>query len=163
MNTISPSPTFTRAQTLLTFLLFSAALCQAQSPPQNTSNPVASAGYVRVQRGPDSRVWQQTTFTTNQSGDVSTSGGTAIVTSPAGQQFATRVYGLALMDGSTGSNVLIAPITNSMGLPIGNTQIVYWSAFAGVQADIQDTYLLSGFEQNMAWREQVPSPGGLWA
>jgi hypothetical protein len=89
--------------------------------------------------------------------DASTAGGAVQLTSPGGQQFSTRVYGLALIDVATGSNVLIAAITNSTGLLVGNNQIVYPSAFAGLQADIQDTYLLSGFEQNIILREQLPS------
>jgi hypothetical protein len=89
--------------------------------------------------------------------DASTAGGAVQLTSPGGQQYSTRVYGLALIDVATGSNVLIAAITNSTGLLMGNNQIVYPSAFAGLQADIQDTYLLSGFEQNVILREQLPS------
>ncbi len=190
-------------------LLFDSVFCQARTPLQNSTNPVDTAGYLCVQRGPNSRLWQQTILTTNQSGDVSTNyssymelctgacylqngkyvdsaaqisivgtgaeatqgpckvtwaadastaGGAVQLTSPAGQQFSTRVYGLALMDGSTGSNVLIAPITNSTGVLTGTDQIVYPSAFSGLQADIHDTYLLSGFEQNIVLREQLPSP-----
>jgi hypothetical protein len=90
--------------------------------------------------------------------DASAASGAVQLTSPGGQEFSSRVYGLALIDVSTGSNVLIAAITNSTGLLIGNNQIVYPAAFAGLQADIQDTYLLSGFEQNVVLREQLPSP-----
>jgi hypothetical protein len=189
------------------FLIFCAGLCQGQTTAV-TANQVDSPNYLCVQRGPHSRLWQKTTLTTNQSGDVrtninsytelctglcylqngqytdsveqinivgagaqavqgpckvqwaadaSTAGGAVQLTSPGGRQFSTRVYGLALMDVSTGSNVLIATITNSTGVLMGNNQIVYPAAFSGLQADIQDTYLLSGFEQNVILREQLPS------
>jgi hypothetical protein len=90
--------------------------------------------------------------------DASTAGGAVQLTSPDGQQFSTSVYGLALVDMSTGSNVLIAQITNSTGVLMGGNQIVYPDAFLGLQADIQDTYRLSGFEQNVILREQPPCP-----
>ena len=186
-----------------------AGLCRALSSTPIQTTPAALPGYVCVQRGPHSRLWQLATLTTSQSGEISTNissytelstglcylqngqyadsveeitivgtgaqalqgpckvqfsadastpGGAVQLTSPGGQHFSTRVYGLAFADTSTGSNVLIAAITNSTGLLEGNNQIVYPSAFSGMLADIQDTYLLSGFEQNVVLREQLPSP-----
>jgi hypothetical protein len=203
--------TKTSAGALLCFahLLPWTGVVQAQTPTPTATNQIDSSDFVCVQRGAHSRLWQKTTLTTNQSGDVitnissytelctglcylqngqytdsveqinivgtgaqanqgpckvqwaadaSTATGAVQLTSPGGQQFSTRVYGLALMDASTGSNVLIAAITNSIGVLVGNNQIVYPAAFSGFQADIQDTYLLSGFEQNVILREQLPSP-----
>jgi hypothetical protein len=169
----------------------------------------ASTDYSIVQRGPNSRVWQRTILTTNQSGlvetninsytelctglcylqngqyldsveqinitgtgaaatqgpctvqwaaDASTAGGAVQLTSPGGAQFSSRVFGLALSDESTGSNVLIASITNSTGILAGSNQIIYPAAFSDLQADIQDTYKMSGFEQNVILREQPPLP-----
>jgi len=100
-------------------------------------------------QGPCKVTWQP---------DASTAGGAVQLTSPNGQQFSTRVYGLALKDVSTGSNVLIGQITNSTGVMTASNQIVYPSAFSGLQADIQTTYKLSGFEQDVILRQQLPSP-----
>jgi hypothetical protein len=97
-------------------------------------------------------------YTVQWAADASTAGGAVQLTSPDGEQFSSRVFGLALRDVSTGSNVLIAEITNSTGALAGNNQIIYPAAFSGLQADIQDTYGLSGFEQNVILREQPPSP-----
>ena len=90
--------------------------------------------------------------------DASTAGGAVRLTSPGGSNFTSGVYGLSLRDISTGSNVLIATITNSIGVLNGNNEIDYPSAFSGLQADIQNLYMLSGFEQNIILRQQLPSP-----
>jgi hypothetical protein len=53
------------------FLILLAATASAQV--QTVSSNVATApGYVCVQRGPNSRVWQSATFATNSEGDVTT-------------------------------------------------------------------------------------------
>lgn len=90
--------------------------------------------------------------------DASTAGGAVKFTSPGGSNFTSGVYGLSLRDISSGSNVLIATITNSIGVLNGNNEIDYPLAFSGLQADIQNIYMLSGFEQNIILRQQLPSP-----
>ena len=58
----------------MSFLALSAlrVAAQSQTPAPATSNPTASTGYVCVQRGPDSRIWQSASFLTNSEGDVTT-------------------------------------------------------------------------------------------
>jgi hypothetical protein len=61
-------------ETLLKFVLwtFCSAACFGQSQPSNGTNLGNSSDYVCVQRGPYSKVWQQTLIYTNTSGSVET-------------------------------------------------------------------------------------------
>jgi hypothetical protein len=61
-------------ETLLKFVLwtFCSAACFGQSQPTNGTNLGNSSDYVCVQRGPYSKVWQQTLIYTNTSGSVET-------------------------------------------------------------------------------------------
>ena len=45
-----------------------------------------------------------------------------------------------------------------MGLVVGANQVIYTNAFDGLNADIETTYTLDGFQQNIVLREQPPSP-----
>jgi hypothetical protein len=58
----------------LGFIILSAfrASGQGQTPSPTATNLTASTGYVCIQRGPDSRIWQSATFQTNSEGDVTT-------------------------------------------------------------------------------------------
>jgi hypothetical protein len=53
------------------FILFS-GICLGQTQPTNGTIQVNSSGYVCAQRGPNSKVWQETFLSTNDSGDVTT-------------------------------------------------------------------------------------------
>ncbi|MGA2750690.1 MAG: hypothetical protein ABSG59_18110 [Verrucomicrobiota bacterium] len=85
-------------------------------------------------------------------------GGAVRLTTPAGQQFSSGVFGLCYWDAAAGTNVLIAPVQNSLGLVVGANQVIYTNAFAGLNADIETTYTLDGFQQNIVLREQPPPP-----
>jgi hypothetical protein len=93
--------------------------------------------------------------------NANTAGGAVQLTSPSGQNFSSRVYGLSYWDTSTGNSVWVAEITNSTGEVVGDNEVLYPNAFAGIQADIRDTYTLSGFEQNVVLNEQPPPPSSL--
>src|SRR5665213_3168812 len=54
------------------FLLYWTAVCQGQAAAGNGTNQINSTNYVCVQRGPNSKVWQQILLSTNETGDVTT-------------------------------------------------------------------------------------------
>jgi hypothetical protein len=90
-------------------------------------------------------------------GNINTPGAVQL-TSPTGQVFSSTVYGLSYRDASTGSNVLIAPLQDSIGEVVGENQVLYTNAFSGVNADIKYIYTMGGLEQDIVLREQPPSP-----
>ncbi len=92
------------------------------------------------------------------SGNVNTAGGTVQLIAPDGQQFTSQVYGLSYWDTSSGSNVLIAELTNSVGEVVGSNQVTYPDAFDDLKADISYIYTKAGLEQDIILREQPPSP-----
>src|SRR5665213_1569666 len=64
--------TITKALLSCAFLLSCAGVYPAQATVSGATSQVESQDYVCVQRGPNSRLWQKTTLTTNQSGGVNT-------------------------------------------------------------------------------------------
>ena len=75
---------------------------------------------------------------------------------PDGLQMQSRPLGLSYDDGN--NTVLIATLTNSVGVLVGSNQVIYTNAFAGVDADVLYTYTNGGFEQDIILRAQPPSP-----
>ncbi len=84
------------------------------------------------------------------------SGAIELVTRDGKHLFA-RPLGISYDDGS--NFVMIATLTNSVGqiLPSGN-QVIYPNAFSGFAADLVCTYRKSGFECDLVFREQPPTP-----
>ncbi|MGC9944473.1 MAG: hypothetical protein ABSE48_21825, partial [Verrucomicrobiota bacterium] len=78
---------------------------------------------------------------------------------PDGKQLKSQPAALSYDDGS--NTVLIAVLTNSIGQIIGDNQVIYTNAFAGLDADILFTYTRSGFEQDIVIRSQPPNPESL--
>ena len=75
---------------------------------------------------------------------------------PDGLQLQSQPVGLSYDDGT--NTVLIAELTNSVGELISSNQIIYTNAFAGIDADLLYTYKKSGFEQDVIFRQQLPTP-----
>jgi hypothetical protein len=75
---------------------------------------------------------------------------------PDGQQLYSRPMGLSYFDGT--NSVLIAELTNSIGVLTGNNQVIYPNAFTGFAADVRYTYTKAGFEQDIILLEQPPTP-----
>lgn len=73
-----------------------------------------------------------------------------------GLKLQSRPIGLSYDDGT--NTILIAELTNSVGQLIGDNQVIYTNAFAGLSADLLYTYRKSGFEQDVVFREQPPTP-----
>jgi Fibronectin type III domain len=76
-----------------------------------------------------------------------------------GLQLYSRPLALSYFDGT--NTVVIAELTNSIGVVVGNNQVVYPNAFNGVAADLRYFYTKSGFEQNVVIRQQPPTPESL--
>jgi hypothetical protein len=76
-----------------------------------------------------------------------------------GQQLQSRPIALSYNDGS--STVLIALLTNSVGVVAGYNQVIYPNAFDGMSADVRYTYLKAGFEQDVVLEGRPPTPDSL--
>lgn len=89
--------------------------------------------------------------------DINTSNAVQITT-PDGLQLKTHILGLSYYDALTGSNVLFAELTNSLGQVVNTNRVVYSNAFTDCDADVRYTYRRSGFEQDIVVQEQLPAP-----
>ena len=78
---------------------------------------------------------------------------------PDGQHLKSRPIGLSYFDGT--NSVLIAELTNSIGVVSGNNQVIYPDAFTDFKADLRYTYTKAGFEQDIILKEQPPTPESL--
>ncbi len=78
---------------------------------------------------------------------------------PDGLQLNSRPMGLSYFDGT--NSVLIAELTNSVGVVVGNNQVVYPNAFTDFKVDLRYTYTKAGFEQDIILRQQPPTPESL--
>lgn len=97
---------------------------------------------------------QQVSFAPNING-----AGAINLTTPDGQTMTSEILGLSYYDSSTGQSVLFAELQDSIGqlLPSGN-QIIYTNAFSNSVCDVLYTHRLSGFEQDIVVRQQLPAP-----
>jgi hypothetical protein len=75
---------------------------------------------------------------------------------PDGEQLYSRPVGLSYFDGT--NSVLIAELTNSIGVVVGSNQVVYPNAFTDFKADLRYTYTKAGFEQDVILREAPLTP-----
>jgi hypothetical protein len=75
---------------------------------------------------------------------------------PDGQHLKSRPMGLSYFDGT--KSVLIAELTNSIGVVVGNNQVIFPNAFTDFKVDLRYTYTKAGFEQDIILRQQPPTP-----
>ena len=68
----------------------------------------------------------------------------------------SRPLGLSYFDGT--NSILIAELTNSIGVVVGSNQVIYPDAFTDFKADLRYTYTKAGFEQDVILQEQPPTP-----
>jgi hypothetical protein len=80
---------------------------------------------------------------------------------PDGKTLRSHVVGLAYYDAQNGNSLWIAQVKDSIGVIVGQNQILYEDAFTGVKADVRYTYRRSGLEQDVILRENLPDPLGL--
>jgi archaellum component FlaF (FlaF/FlaG flagellin family) len=78
---------------------------------------------------------------------------------PGGQHLQSRPLALSYFDGT--NTVVIAELTNSTGIVVGNNQVVYPNAFTDLKADVRYTFTKAGFEQDIVLRQQPPTPESL--
>jgi archaellum component FlaF (FlaF/FlaG flagellin family) len=81
------------------------------------------------------------------------------VVTPDGLRLESRPLGLDYFDGT--NSVLIAELTNSIGVVMGDNQVIYPNAFTDFAADLRYTYTRGGFEQDIILRQQPPTPESL--
>lgn len=89
--------------------------------------------------------------------NINTSNAVEIITAD-NLELKTHILGLSYFDTSIQSNILIAQLTNSTGTLVNSNQVLYPAAFTDVNADVRYTYTISGFDQDIIIREQMPSP-----
>jgi hypothetical protein len=78
------------------------------------------------------------------------------VVTPDGIHLKSRPMGISYDDGT--NTVLIAVLTNSIGQLVAPNKIVYPDAFTGLKADLVCTYRKGGFESDVVFQEQPPTP-----
>jgi hypothetical protein len=73
-----------------------------------------------------------------------------------GKHLRTRPMGISYDDGT--KTVLISDLKSSIGQLVGPNQVIYPDAFTDFKADLVCTYHKSGFECDLVFLEQPPSP-----
>jgi hypothetical protein len=73
-----------------------------------------------------------------------------------GERLKARPLAISYFDGV--NNVMIAQLTNSAGLLVSSNQVIYTNAFTDIDADLLCTYRRSGFECDLVFRSQPPTP-----
>jgi len=86
------------------------------------------------------------------------SAGAIDMQTPDGKRLRSNILGLAYFDHSSGQSVMIAQIQDSQGEMIADNQVLYPSAFTGVNADVRYTYKRGSFGQDVILKEQLPTP-----
>ena len=89
--------------------------------------------------------------------DLATAGAIDMQT-PDGKRLVSHIIGLSYFDTSTGTNVLIAEVTNCIGRILPPNQVIYESAFSELNASVRYTYTRDGFEQDVILLEAPPAP-----
>jgi len=82
--------------------------------------------------------------------------GAILLVTPEGKQLTSRPLGLSYDDGT--KTVLIAELTNSVGLVVGANQVFYPNAFSGLKGSLRYVYTKAGFEQDLILLESPLTP-----
>jgi len=78
------------------------------------------------------------------------------VVTPDGRHLKSRPLGVTYDDGS--NTVFIATLKHAQGYLTSSNQVTYRDAFEGIKADLVATYRRSGFECDLVFRQQPPTP-----
>ena len=78
------------------------------------------------------------------------------VVTPDGRHLKSRPLGVSYDDGN--NTAMIATLQHSSGVLTSSNQVTYFDAFAGIKADLVCTYRRGGFECDLVFREQPPTP-----
>ena len=79
------------------------------------------------------------------------------VVTPDGRHLQSRPLGVSYDDGS--NSVFIAELKSANGYLTSSNQVTYRDAFTGFKADLVCTYRRGGFECDLVFRQQPPTPG----
>jgi hypothetical protein len=79
------------------------------------------------------------------------------VVTPDGRHLRSHPLGVSYDDGS--NTVFIATLKHAQGYLTSSNQVTYRDAFEGIKADLVATYRRSGFECDLVFRQQPPTPG----
>jgi len=92
-------------------------------------------------------------------GNINSQGAIDITLPEGDKHLVSTPIGLTFFDTASGKSVMIAEIASSEGqlLQTGN-EVLYPAAFTDVSADLLYVNTISGFEQLVVLREQLPSP-----
>jgi hypothetical protein len=89
--------------------------------------------------------------------NLKTRGGIELLT-PDGKRFRSHIFGLIYYDSASGKSTLLAETKDSVGQLVAPNRVVYVDAFDDIQADVQFTYQIGSFEQDVVLVQNVPSP-----
>jgi hypothetical protein len=79
------------------------------------------------------------------------------VVTPDGKHLKSRPLGVSYDDGS--NTVFIATLKSAVGYLTSSNTVTYRDAFTGFRADLVCTYRRGGFECDLVFRQQPPTPG----
>ncbi len=104
-------------------------------------------------------VAQQTRHQVSFASTVGSANGTINLQTPDGKQITSSPLGIAYYDTATGQSVLIAELRPNVGAVLFPPDlIVYSDCFTDFKADLEYKNRLCGFEQNLVFQEQPPTP-----
>ena len=86
-----------------------------------------------------------------------TPGGAVTLTTPDGKTLLSTVFGLALCDMATGSNVVFSQLQDCTATISSNT-LTYGNAFSNLNADVRYTYRKAGLSQDIILKQRPPTP-----
>jgi hypothetical protein len=78
------------------------------------------------------------------------------IVTPDGRHLQSRSLGVTYDDGS--NTVFIARLKSAVGYLTASNQVTYRDAFDGLKADLVCTYRKGGFESDLVFRQQPPTP-----
>ena len=89
--------------------------------------------------------------------DINTSTGSIHLVTGDNRHLRSRLLGISYFDYHSGQSVLIAELTNSLGMVIDN-QVLYTNVTTDFRTDIRYTYTRAGLEADAIFRERPPLP-----
>ncbi len=115
---------------------------------------------------PDGAQTAGTQFSLHWSANVNadTPNGALTYTAPGGQVYGMKVFGLVYWDSATDTNLLVAQLQDSQGFLVGSNEVAYQNVLTGnggtatILADLVYDYSVSGYDQNLLIRSQLPAP-----
>ena len=83
------------------------------------------------------------------------SAGTVDYLASDGRRFRSTLLGISISDRVTGTNLMLAEVTNSIGKQIAPNEVLFPDCFAGLSADVRLTYLKGEFHQDVILKQAL--------